>query len=275
MNQLLKYPGSKFKLANEIIALFPKHKFYLEPFFGSGGVFFNKLPSYRETINDIDDMVVNFFEVCRDYPDELMTKVYFTPFARSEYLRSESRYKDLPMNTKEEKIECARTFLVRCSQSYGTKLSEKVGWKNSKLSSGPNNPAIWIRNTNLIMEVCERLKKAQIECRDAIKLIGDYNFEDCLIYADPPYLKEKRQRSYYRYEMYKEDEHIRLLKALLKHQGSVVLSGDDTELYNDYLHNWNKLSFSTVAQGGLIREECIYFNFNHEPNSQLRFAINN
>ena len=47
------------------------------------------MPSQRETINDIDKLVVNFFKVCRDYPYELMTKVYFTPFARSEYLEAE------------------------------------------------------------------------------------------------------------------------------------------------------------------------------------------
>ncbi len=269
MKQLLKYPGSKFKLSEKIISIMPKHKIYLEPFFGSGGVFFNKMPSQRETINDIDKLVVNFFKVCRDYPYELMTKVYFTPFARSEYLEAEEKYKSCKLETKEEKIESARLFLVRCSQSYGTKLSEKVGWKNTKQSSGPDNPFIFKSYIELIEQVCNRLKDAQIECKDAKGLIKNYNFDDCLIYADPPYLKTKRQRNYYRHEMFKEEEHIELLEILLKHKGYVILSGDDTELYNNYLHEWDKMYLNLVAQGGKKRQECIYCNF--EISKQLDF----
>lgn len=34
----LKYPGSKWRMAEWIISLMPPHKSYLEPFFGSGAV---------------------------------------------------------------------------------------------------------------------------------------------------------------------------------------------------------------------------------------------
>lgn len=36
MKAVMKYPGSKWKLADWIISYFPKHHSYLEPFFGSG-----------------------------------------------------------------------------------------------------------------------------------------------------------------------------------------------------------------------------------------------
>lgn len=45
MNAILKYPGSKWTLAERIVREMPPHKFYLEPFFGSGAVFFNKDPA--------------------------------------------------------------------------------------------------------------------------------------------------------------------------------------------------------------------------------------
>ncbi len=35
---VLKYPGSKWRLAEWIVSLMPPHKSYLEPFFGSGAV---------------------------------------------------------------------------------------------------------------------------------------------------------------------------------------------------------------------------------------------
>lgn len=85
MNTVIKYPGGKWSYANWIASHLPEHIFYLEPFFGSGAVFFNKQPAKYETINDIDGLVVNFFKACRDYPDELARAVNLTPFARQEF----------------------------------------------------------------------------------------------------------------------------------------------------------------------------------------------
>ena len=86
MKALLKYPGGKWKISAWIINHFPEHKVYLEPFFGSGAVFFNKEPSYIETINDIDGNIVNLFRVCREHPKELASYINLTPFARDEFI---------------------------------------------------------------------------------------------------------------------------------------------------------------------------------------------
>ena len=86
MNAILKYPGGKWRIAEWIISYFPEHKVYLEPFFGSGACFFNKQPSYIETINDMNGDIVNLFRVCRDYPEELAEKINLTPFSRDEFI---------------------------------------------------------------------------------------------------------------------------------------------------------------------------------------------
>jgi len=52
MKAILKYPGGKWRIADWIISHFPSHKVYLEPFFGSGAVFFKKEPSYCEMTED-------------------------------------------------------------------------------------------------------------------------------------------------------------------------------------------------------------------------------
>ena len=65
MKTILKYPGAKNRLAPWIVSNMPSHEVYLEPFFGSGAVFFNKDPCRIETINDIDDEVYNFFNTVR------------------------------------------------------------------------------------------------------------------------------------------------------------------------------------------------------------------
>ncbi|MBQ8399076.1 MAG: DNA adenine methylase, partial [Clostridia bacterium] len=113
MKTLLKYPGSKWKIVDWIIDHFPEHKVYLEPFFGSGAVFFNKTPAYIETVNDVDGNIVNLFRVCRERPMELATALNLSPFSREEFV---SCYE---MKT-ENPVEWARRTVVRYHQSFGT-----------------------------------------------------------------------------------------------------------------------------------------------------------
>ncbi len=85
MKAVMKYPGSKWSLARWIISFFPEHHSYLEPFFGSGAVLFNKPRSHIETVNDLDGNVVNLFEWIRRDPERLAREIYYTPYAREVY----------------------------------------------------------------------------------------------------------------------------------------------------------------------------------------------
>lgn len=88
MRAVFRYPGSKWSLAGWIIAHFPleyEKMVYLEPFAGSGAVFFNKNPGAVETVNDLDSDIVNLFRVLRDRPDELKRALELTPYSREEY----------------------------------------------------------------------------------------------------------------------------------------------------------------------------------------------
>lgn len=78
---VLKYPGSKWRLAEWIISLMPEKKSYLEPFFGSGAVFFKKPPSRIETINDLDGEITNLFRCIREKTEELVRAVELTPYS--------------------------------------------------------------------------------------------------------------------------------------------------------------------------------------------------
>ena len=42
---VLRYPGSKWRIVKQLCDMIPEHKSYLEPYFGSGAVFFTKQPS--------------------------------------------------------------------------------------------------------------------------------------------------------------------------------------------------------------------------------------
>jgi DNA adenine methylase len=79
LKSLLRYPGSKWNLANAIVGLLPEHKSYLEPYFGSGAILFNKPVSPIETVNDLNLDVVNLFKIVRDRPLELAEKLFLIP----------------------------------------------------------------------------------------------------------------------------------------------------------------------------------------------------
>lgn len=75
MRAVFRYPGSKWSISEWIISHFPEgyeKMVYLEPFLGSGAVFFNKRPSAVETINDLDSDVVNLVQILRERPEDLI-----------------------------------------------------------------------------------------------------------------------------------------------------------------------------------------------------------
>ena len=113
----------------------------------------------------------------------------------------------------------------------------------------------------------ERLKGVQIENLPALELIKRYDTEDVFIYADPPYLHGTRKNYLYKHEM-KDADHEKLLNVLVKHQGKILLSGYDNDMYNDILQGWNKVQKHTRAEGGRARTETLWMNYEVE-NGQI------
>ncbi|MFD1362749.1 DNA adenine methylase [Lentibacillus salinarum] len=249
--RILKYPGSKWKMANWIIAHMPEHTTYLEPFFGSGAIFFKKHPSQIETINDMNGHVTNLFRIIRNQPDKLARLIEFTPFSRKEY--------DESYQLTGDPVEDARRFLVRCWQAIGTKMNNKTGWRSLISLNGPNVTREWGSLPERIIVVSNRLKKAQIENQPAEKLIRRYRREEVLIYADPPYVSDTRTNQHYAQEMNEED-HKKLLDILNEHPGPVLLSGYDHPLYNEKLKYWSREQKYVAAENGATRTEVLWIN---------------
>lgn len=258
MNPILKYPGAKWRIADWIIGFMPKHEGYCEPFFGSGAVFFNKPKSRIETINDLDGSVVRFFKTCRERPDELAEALSLTPWSREEFLLSDFG-EDNP-----DDIEAARQLAVRCWMTFGARTHCKTGWRHTTArcrGGGPDNPKLWRRMPEVVRQVADRLLDAQIENRPGVEVIRINNGSDVLIYADPPYIKATRTLNgdQYRHEM-TDAEHVELLEALTAHQGMVLLSGYDCELYRDMLPGWEFVTRNVAAERGTKRTECLWMN---------------
>jgi DNA adenine methylase len=253
LKPVLRYPGSKWNIARWIVKHFPPHSTYLEPFFGSGAVFFVKPPSHTETINDINGDVVNLFRVIRERPKGMAALIEKTPWARAEYYESYER--------TGEALEDARRFLVRCWMARGTKLCHRTGWRNDiQGRQGTSCAKIWNSLPVRILAVAERLKQAQIENQPAMQLIERYKHPCVLIYADPPYLlATRREKAQYAHEM-TDEQHAELLDALDQHPGPVLISGYDCQLYQDRLSHWKRKTTRALAEGGRRRTETLWIN---------------
>lgn len=260
MKALLRYPGSKWSLAKKIVDLLPEHKSYLEPFFGSGAVLFTKPLSPIETVNDLNDDIVNLFQIIQKEPEALQEKVFLTPYARTVY---NSACEETPEN----EVDKAASFMVRSVMSHGFRVCERSGWKFD-IDGRESSYAVkhWNDLPALIQEAALRLKKVQIECRPALDLIQRFNRSDVCMYLDPPYVLSTRSRKQYTVEM-SDDEHVQLLELLNQSKARILLSGYDSDLYRRYLSDWEKLEFPATAEQGLRRTEVIWTNF--KPQRQL------
>lgn len=265
MRAVLKYPGSKWNIANQIVSMLPEHHSYVEPYFGSGAVLFNKAPSNIETINDIDNDVVNLFQCIREDSERLARLIAATPFSRTVYDEAFESCQNIT-----DPYEKAVRFLVKCWQGHGFRTNGyKVGWKND-VQGREKSYALWnwYRLPVWIMEIAERLRTVQIENKPAIEVIKRFNFKNVLMYLDPPYLLGTRTGKQYKHEM-SDADHEELLQIILKSKAKIIISGYESDMYNDYLKNWNKRTFSSNAEHGLKREEIVWFNFETDKQMNL------
>ena len=180
MRSIIKYPGSKFRIAKQIISYFPEHRTYLEPFFGSGAVLFNKDRSAIETVNDLDQDVVCFFEWVKNDPEKLAHEIAFTPYARKIY---ENACTEIPADSLQQAV----FFCIRLNMGFGFRTGGPAsGWK-SDISGREKAYAAqdWKTLPERLLEAAERLRGVQIECFPAISLIQKYRSDHVLIYCDP------------------------------------------------------------------------------------------
>jgi DNA adenine methylase len=222
----LRYFGGKWRLAKWIISHFPSHVTYVEPFGGAASVLLLKSPAWISVYNDKSSLLVNFFRMLRERPDDLIKAISLTPYSRSEY--------KLSQELSEDPLENARRFYIWCWQGFGRGgAKESGGWRFEKSHSrGQTTIDDWLHEHDLYL-VAGLFRAVQIEHDDAFRVIPRYDTPETLFFIDPPYVHDSRGKrwgmSAYLHEM-SDDEHTRLADILHHVQGKVLLSGYACEL---------------------------------------------
>lgn len=260
---VFRYPGSKWSIADWIISHFPEgyeKMVYLEPFCGSGAVFFKKNPGAVETINDLDSNIVNLFRMLREDPEGLKRVLTLTPYSREEY--------DLSFEPCDDPLEKARRYMVRTTQAIGAKMhnNEKCGWRNHKQMKIGGTACKWAGITDTIDEAARRLRGdtthlVQIEHMDAFRLIERYNNSDTLMYLDPPYVRRtRRSGALYNHEM-TDGEQRQLLDLISCSKAKIIISGYESQLYDSALASWHKDSTMSQTTSTEMAVETIWMNY--------------
>jgi DNA adenine methylase len=266
-NKLLaiRWYGGKFSHLDWLLPILPSCQHFCEPFGGSAAVLLNRDPSPVETYNDIDGDLVIFFRVLRDKPDELIEKLAFTPFSRQEFRRAY----EMRGRTDIADVERARLFFVRAEQvRIGLAQTSTAGrWAWCKLTSRRGMSGAvsrWLNRIDALWAVSERLRRVQIENRDAIEVILQYDSPETLFYLDPPYPHESRGDVHaYAYEMTERD-HERLAEVLHSIQGKVAISGYRSPLTERLYGDWTRIDApqAIIHSVKKPRIESVWINYN-------------
>lgn len=242
MKPPVPYFGGKQILAERIVDLLPPHGHYVEPYCGSLAVLLAKRPGGMETVSDLDSMLVTFWRVLRDRPDDLARSCMLTPHSLAEFRSSAL---DIPGSDSADELEVARRVWVRLTQGRAGTLCN-TGWRHFVKPTGsfgmPDYLTGYVERT---AAAAERLHHVSLECRPALELVEWYGRSDgVLLYVDPPYVRSTRSSGAYRHEM-TDTDHRDLAVALRAAKASVVLSGYPSPLYAELYDGWHRTEFAS------------------------------
>lgn len=239
----LIYRGGKSSIATWVISYFPPHHTFVDVFGGGAAISLAKNPSALDVYNDIGD-VSRFFEVLRDYGDEVYSFLTFYPFSREAFKHAVKQKKVMEATVFQSwdvpgyeganryyKIRWASYYYITILQSFRHE-EEDESWIVSK---GVNLASSFASHVDAFPETIDRLRSVVIEHKDYREILTQYDSKDTLFYLDPPYLPQTWESgNAYKHEM-SYQEHEYMLDHLATLKGQFVVSGYPSALYDGML----------------------------------------
>lgn len=200
---LLRRLGNKQGIAGELQKHFPAHHIYIEPFFGAGGMFFNKPKAKINILNDLDNDVFNLFNVIKTKEDELLYKLELTPY-------SEFVFDWWKTENETEDVWKAVRFIYLSNYGFmGQTGGIRIDSRNHK-----ENAVSDLKKTILFLKDCS-IKFTNADFRKAISGISlseENNINRTFFYCDPPYLDTTDNYSH----SFEQQDCIDLFDCLIK-----------------------------------------------------------
>ena len=258
--------GGKARLMRRLIPHIPNHVRYVSVFGGSGSDIFNKPRSVEEVFNDLHRDIVNFYRVLRDGKArrKLGFMVQNTPHSRQQY----AECLKILQSQSGDPLTRAWAFLTASNSGFSGGDPAIATSGGFRISCNRRN---WDSCVHHIERVARRFRTVVLEHQAWQDILQRYESADTFFYLDPPYLPStRRNRRLYSHEM-TEQHHVELLERLQLIQGTAMVSGYRSNLYERYFADWRCLEFDvrcTVSGRSSDRTEVIWMNY-HKDGTHL------
>tara|TARA_Y100000310_G_scaffold342926_1_gene448268 strand:+ start:339 stop:1190 length:852 start_codon:yes stop_codon:yes gene_type:complete len=172
------FPAGKSRMAEEMVALMPPHSVYVEPFVGSGAVFFAKEPSETEVLNDLNPDVAQTFKDLKGLNNTQIQRLI-----NHNWVSTKSKFLELYDKKPQSPIERLYRFLYLARWSHNSTRK-----RSDFRKQGAGKDCRNYIETRLEPAV-GRLKNTTILSLDYGDVLKRYDSSNTLFYFDPPYAK--------------------------------------------------------------------------------------
>jgi DNA adenine methylase len=253
MKTPISYYGGKQTLAPKILEMIPEHTLYCEPFVGGGAVFFQKPKSVIEVLNDTNRELINFYQVVQRDFIALEREVRITLHSRKMHQDASVVYNNPHMFSE---IKRAWALWTLSHQSFSAQIDGSFGYDKSKKNTTAKK--IMNKRESFTEKYAIRLQDVQIECTDALRVIGSRDTKESFFYCDPPYVNSDCGH----YDGYTWDDFEALLRKLASIEGKFLLSSYPSEMLDKYTkaNGWYQKEFQmtvSVANNGKPRKKKV------------------
>lgn len=261
----ITYYGGKQTMLKHILPLIPQHTLYTEAFCGGAVVFFAKEPADGEVINDLNQHMVNFYEMLRSEFDLLKARIELTIHARDVHAHASHILTYPHFFTR---LDRAWAVWALSKMSFASMLDGTFGYD---FSGGMPKK---LRNAKVEFDesLRERLENTTIENRDALEVIRCYDTPDTFHFVDPPYVGSDCGH----YEgVFGESHLLALLELLTELKGKFMLTmfpDDNIERYateNGWIIHRIERTISASKTSRRKQEEWMVCNYLPEEEPTL------
>ncbi|MDP3579158.1 DNA adenine methylase [Methyloversatilis sp.] len=210
---IIPWIGGKRRLAKQILPLFPEHTCYVEPFCGGAALFFMKVPSKVEVLNDLNGDVINLYRVVTHHLDEFVRQFRWALSSRESFLHHQLA----DVRTLTDIQRAARFFYLQ-KMCFGAKV------EGQRFGTGITGPKR-INLTRLEEDLSAahlRLGQAVIEHLDWQACAARYDRQGTLFFIDPPYWQTEGYGVPFGFEQYEA-----LASLARSAKGSVIITVND------------------------------------------------
>jgi len=233
----LKWAGGKRWLVKNYNDFFPKkYNTYIEPFLGSGSVFFHMNPK-KAILSDVNSELITTYKVIQNSWQEIVEqlKIHHMNHSKEYYytIRAQEPIENIDIASR--MLYLNRTcFNAIYRVNKNGKFNVPIGSKNNVILDADNfkNLSTILKNATILNTDFETtLSKAKK---------GDF------VYVDPPYTVKHNDNGFIKYNenLFSWDDQIRLMNACTdaKNRGAIVMvSNADHESIHDIYKDFGKI----------------------------------